>query len=125
MKQLIKLHIGLYRFLNRELPKIKTLKGLIKFLKPITLAYLGELLRLYKNVYLVFDKEYQKNKKQFDKTQKIKADLNRALKILQYIDKRMVQQGKNRQYIRQFWRDFYSERQVREDVFNELFKEIR
>jgi len=124
IKQLIKLHAGLTRYLINELPKKKNLREVINFLKPLLGVYLKELLKLYKSLFLVFDKEYQKQKKQFDKMQRIKVDLNRALKILQYIDEKMTKQGKNRQEIRQFWLDFTKNGQVRQDIFDELLKDI-
>jgi len=124
IKQLIKLHAGLTRYLINELPKKKNLREVINFLKPLLGVYLKELLKLYKSLFLVFDKEYQKQKKQFDKMQRIKVDLNRALKILQYIDKKMVDKGNNRQEIRQFWLDFTKNGQVRQDIFDELLKDI-
>jgi len=124
IKQLIKLHVGLTRYLLNELPKRKNLRDVINFLKPLLGVYFKELLKLYKSLFLVFDKEYQKQKKQFDKMQRIKVDLNRALKILQYIDKKMVDKGNNRQEIRQFWLDFTKNGQVRQDIFDELLKDI-
>ena len=124
IKQLIRLHLGLVRYLLKEIPKQKNPRELIKFSILIVGIYVKELLKLYKILFLIFDVEYQKQKKQFDKMQKVKVDLNRALKILQYIDKKMVNQGKNRQEIRQFWRDFYTTGQIRTDTFNQLFEEI-
>lgn len=122
--QIIKLHLGLIRYLSRELPKKRTPKQFLQFLKQIIGMYLKELLKLYKNIFLIFDKEYQEKKKQYNKMQQIKKDLNRALKILQYIDEKMIKQGKNRQEIRQFWLDFTKSGQVREDIFQELLKDI-
>jgi hypothetical protein len=124
MNRLVKLHAGLTRYLINELPKKKNLREAINFLKPLLGVYLKELLKLYKGLFLIFDKEYQKQKKQFDKMQRIKVDLNRALKILQYIDKKMVDKGNNRQEIRQFWLDFTKNGQVRQDIFDELLKDI-
>lgn len=122
--QLIKLHIGLFRFLKKELPKKKTLKEKILFLKPITKSYLKELLRLYKNVFLICDSEYQKQKKQYKNLQKIKIDLQRCIKILKYVDEKMEKAGLNRQRRRQFWRDFYRDGAMRKEVFDDLLKEI-
>jgi hypothetical protein len=124
MKQLIKLHLGLFRYLRVELPKQKTLKKIIEFLKQLIGVYLRELLKLYKNLFLILDPIYQKQKKEYDKYQKIKIDLNRALKILQYVDDKLEKNGVNRQRRRQFWRDFYSSGQCRKDVFEDLLKEI-
>jgi hypothetical protein len=51
--QIIKLHIGLMKFILKELPKKKTKKEFIDFFKSITKAYFKELLRLYKNIFLL------------------------------------------------------------------------
>jgi hypothetical protein len=124
MKQLIKLHIGLFKYLRKELPKQNTLKKLIEFLKQIIGVYLRELLKLYKNLFLILDPTYQKQKEQYDKYQKIKKELQQALKMLQYVDDKLEKSGINRQRRRQFWRDFYSSGQCRKDVFEDLLKEI-
>jgi hypothetical protein len=125
MKQLISLHLGLIKYLIKELPKKRKLNELIRFLQSILKIYLRELLKLYKNLFLLFDKDYQIQKKQFDKYQKIKVDLQRCLKMLQFIDNRMEKSGINRQRRRQFWRDFYKDGQVRKDVFDDLLKELK
>jgi predicted MPP superfamily phosphohydrolase len=124
MNQLFKLHVGLFKYLKTELPKKKTLKEIIKFLKPIVIAYPKELLRQYKTLFLVLDSTYQKQKKEYDKYQKIKKELQQALKMLQYVDNKLEKSGVNRQRRRQFWRDFYRDGQCRKDVFEDLLKEI-
>jgi hypothetical protein len=124
MNILIKLHIGLFKYLIKELPKKKTLKEKIEFLKPIPKSYIKEILRLIKSLFLIFDKEYRKKKKEFNKLQKLRIDLDRSLKILRYIDDKMIKQGKNRQEIRQFWLDFTKHGQLRKDVLDEVTKEI-
>jgi uroporphyrinogen-III decarboxylase len=125
MFRFFKLHIGLYRYLKEELKKKRTLKELIKFLSEVGVSYLKETLKLYKNLFMIFNKEYRKQKKEYNKMQRIKLDLKRALKMLQYIDKNMIKMGKNRQERRQFWRDFYRDAQVRNEVFESLEKEIK
>jgi hypothetical protein len=87
-------------------------------------VYLRELIKLYKNLFLVLDPTYKKQKKEYDKYQKIKIDLQRAIKILQYIDKQMANKGIPNWKRKQFWRDFYKNGQVRKDVFDDLIKEI-
>jgi len=125
MFKIIKLHIGLYRYLKQELKTKRTPKELIKFLRDIVLSYFKEILKLFKNIFLIFDPNYCKQRKEYNKMQKIKLDLKRALKMLQYIDKNMIKMGKKRQERRQFWRDFYRDAQVRTDVFESLEKEIK
>jgi len=122
--KIIKLHIGLVKYLLRELPKRKTLKEKIELLKPIPKAYFGELVRLVKEMFLVFDKEYRNKKKEYKKYQQIKTDLQRCIKILHYVDEKMEKAGVNRQRRRQFWRDFYRDGEMRKEVFDDLMKEI-
>jgi siroheme synthase (precorrin-2 oxidase/ferrochelatase) len=55
---------------------------------------------------------------------KLKGDLQRCLKMLQYVDTKMEKSGINRQRRRQFWRDFFKDGQVRKDIFDDLLKEI-
>jgi len=124
MKQFFRLHIGLIRFILKELPKRKSVKELITFSKSIVKMYIKELFKLYKNLFLFLDTDYQKQKKQYENYQKIKTDLQRCIKILQYMDERMEKTGINRQRRRQFWRDFYRDGQVRKEVFEDLLKEI-
>jgi hypothetical protein len=124
MNQLIKLHLGLFKYIKVELPKKKTLKEIIKFLKQIIKVYLKELIKLYKNLFLVFDIDYQKQKKQFDKYNKVKKELQQALKMLQYVDKRMIEQKVPRNIRRQFWNDFRKNGTVRKETFDQLLKEI-
>jgi hypothetical protein len=123
MNQLIKLHLGLFKYLKIELPKKKFREGL-KFLISLVPVYLKELLHLYKNLFLILDADYQKQKAQYKKMQKIQIDLKRCLKILQYVDDKMDKAGVNRQRRRQFWRDFYRDGAMRKDVFDDLLKEI-
>jgi hypothetical protein len=125
MKQLIKLHIGLVKYLAKELPTKKTPKEVIEFLKNIIGVYLRELIKLFRNMFLIFDKDYMTKKKEFEKTQRIKIDLQRCLKMLQYVDTKMEKAGLNRQRRRQFWRDFYKDGQIRKETFDDLLKEIQ
>lgn len=124
MNQLIKLHLGLFKYIKVELPKKKTLKEFIKFLKQIIEVYLKELIKLYKNLFLVFDIDYKNQKKQYDNYNKIKKELQQALKMLQYVDKRMIEQKVPRNIRRQFWNDFRKHGTVRKETFDQLLKEI-
>jgi len=60
MNQIIRLHVGLYRFIKQELPKKKKLPEIIKFVLNITKAYIKELIRLYKNVFLILEIHFYK-----------------------------------------------------------------
>jgi len=125
MRNLIQMHIGLFQYLSKEIPKKKTLKELIGFLKNIGKQYLKVNLQMYKNLFLMFDKDFKQQKKKYEKEQQMKKDLQRALKMLQYIDKKLAKDGWNRQRRRQFWRDFFKDGQIRTEVFNALENEIK
>jgi hypothetical protein len=123
--QIFVMHINLVKFLIKETPKQKTIAKIVIFLGKIAKQYYKVMLQEYKNFFLFLDDDYRKQKKEFDRTQEIKKSLQTALKMLQYIDKKMIQAGKSRQERKIFWRDFYKQGQVRNDVFNELAKEIK
>lgn len=123
-KRFIKLHFGLIKYLKLELPKKQNPKEIVLFLKQVLVVYIKELIKLYKDLFLIFDKTYRKQKKEYDKMQSVKKDLQRCIKMLQYIDQKMLKAGKSRQERRGFWREFYKNQQVRSDVFNGLDKEI-
>lgn len=122
--RLIKLHIGLFRYIKIELKKKRTLKQFIKFVKELIVAYIKELIKLYKDLFLILDADYQKQNQAYKKSQQIKVDLQRCLKMLQYVDEKMKQSKIPGYKRRQFWRDFYRDGQLRKDVFEDLLKEI-
>ena len=122
--RLIKLHIGLFRYIKIELKKKRTPKQFVKFVKELIVAYIKELIKLYKDLFLILDADYQKQKKSYEKSQQIKVDLQRCLKMLQYVDEKMKQSKIPGYKRRQFWRDFYRDGQLRKDVFDDLLKEI-
>jgi len=124
IKRFLTLHLNLIKYFRIEFSKKKSLKLHIYFLRDIGKEYLRVMFLEYKRLFLIFNKEYQNQKKQYKKYQDIKKDLNRALRILRYIDEKMAKTGMNRQRRRQFWRDFFKDGQVREDVFDDLLKEI-
>jgi hypothetical protein len=119
------MHIGLFKFLSTELRKKRKSREWAKFFRQLGTQYGKELLRQYKTIFLQFDPDYIKQKRQYEHQNQIKKDLQRALKMLQYIDRKMMQMGKSRTERRQFWRDFYKQGQVRNDVWEDLNKEIR
>ena len=123
---LIRLHTGLVKFIIIELKKQKkSPKELLKFSEEIVKVYFKALLQEIKRWFLIFDKDYCRKKAEYKKYQKIKVDLQRCLKMLQYVDDKMEKSGINRQRRRQFWRDFYSSGQMRKEVFEDLMKEIK
>jgi methionine salvage enolase-phosphatase E1 len=125
IKRLFKLHIGLIKFLIKELHNKRTPKELIIFLRDVGKQYFNVLFQEYKNLFLIFDKHYQEQKNKRKQYDELRVKLQLAIKILKYIDDRMEKQGVNRQRRRQFWRDFYKSGQVRQDVFEDLLKEIK
>jgi len=122
--RIIKLHSGLFNYLRKELKIKRTFPKLIKFLLTIVKAYCNELFKLYKESFKYLDPEFQKQKKQYEQYNKLRADLQRALKLLQFIDVKLAKSGVGRQVRRQFWRDFYRDGQVRKETFDDLLKEI-
>lgn len=122
--KIIQLHVGLIRFLNKELRKKRTAKELILFLYKILKQYLKLILEEYKKVFLVFDIEYKKQKKEYEKYTQIQKDLQKAIKLLEYIDIKMDKAGLSRQRQRQFWLDFTKNKSMRKELFNELLNEI-
>ena len=106
IKRLFQLHIGLIKFLNKELRNKKTSKQLVYFLRDIGKQYFKVLIQEYKNLFLFFDKQYQEQKKKYKKENEIKKQLQLAIKILKYIDDKMERQGVPRWKRRQFWSDF-------------------
>jgi hypothetical protein len=122
--RIVKLHSGLFNYLRKELKNKKTFTKLVLFLLSTGKVYLTELLKLYKELFKIIDPEFQKQKKEYEKYNKIRTDLQRALKLLQYIDSKLAKSGVGRQARRQFWRDFYRDGQVRKETFEDLLKEI-
>ena len=125
MIKALKMHYSLILFLNKELRKKRTLKQFLIFIRDIAKRYYEIHLQEYKKLFLLLDPEYCKQKAEFEKRNKVKADLQRALKILQYIDRKMQKEGQSRQKIRQFWLDFTKNASVRADVFEGIEKELK
>jgi len=123
-RNLRRLHLGLIKHLRNELKKKRNFNQLIHFFIDVTKLYYRELLKQYRTQLKVFDPDYQKQKKQYNKYNQLKKDLQRALRLLTYLDTKMAKSGLNRQRRRQFWRDFYSQGQLRKEVFDNLLKEI-
>jgi len=125
MHRMINLHLQIIKFFRQEIKKKHSLRKWISILKDFFKSYFDILLKEYKSLFLMFDIEYQKQKKAYNNQQKLKADLNRALKLFRYIDHKMEKSGETRQRRRQFWQNFFRSGQVRRDIFDDLLKEIR
>jgi hypothetical protein len=125
MRQLLKLNIGLFRYLRTELPKKKTPKEIVEFLKQIIKIYLKELLKLYKNLFLIFDKDYQIKKKEYEKYQKAKKEIAGLIKLLRYSKEKLRKAGVSRQRIRRFFIDLGSnDDNALQILCDDLMKEI-
>lgn len=124
LKRLFKLHIGLIKYVYAEIKQKRTVKQLLEFFKILGLRYIKIILEEYKSLFFLLDPQYRLQKAKNDRKKQLQKDLNRALTLLKHIDKRMEKQGLNRQRRRQFWRDFYSNGQLRTQMFNDLSKEI-
>lgn len=122
---IVKLHTSLFKYLRQEVLKKKTIKDTIAFYKLVAIKYSQALLLEYKRLFLVFNKEYMAQKRQYDKQMKLKSDFSRALYLLQYIDKKFDKEGKSRQEVRQFWLDFTKSGDIRRDIFEQLTKELQ
>ncbi len=62
MNRYIKLHYGLIKFLQVELKKKRTSKEFVFFLRDILKAYFSQLIRLYNDMFLIFDVDYRRSK---------------------------------------------------------------
>jgi hypothetical protein len=125
IKRIFRLHIGLIKFLNKELRRKRKPRELVYFLRDIIKQYFKVLIQEYKSLFLIFDVQYQQQKKKYIQYNDIKKQLQLAIKILKYIDDRMQKQGVPRWKRRQFWNDFHKLGQVRQDVFEDLLKEVK
>jgi hypothetical protein len=125
MIRFAKLHISLFKYIRTELKKKRSLKQLVIFFEGTLRAYIRAIKQELNLLFQNLEPEYRKQKEEFKKHKQIKVDLQRALKMLQYLDKKMINAGYNRKQRKQFWRDFYKMQSVRNEVFKELEKEIR
>ena len=86
--RIVKLHIGLFNYLRSELKKKRKPAELVKFFQAVGKSYFIELLKLYKELFRLLDPEFQKQKKQYDSYNKLKINLQRALKML-YVNRNL------------------------------------
>jgi len=124
--RLIKVHIGLIKYLKEALIKEKTIKGRIKIFKNVIKSYpiviKNEIVVIWKSL---FDKQFKEEKKKYNNIQKLKKEFQKALKMLHYFDESMKKKGFPSWRRKQFWRDFYKSESVRTEVFEELAKELK
>lgn len=119
------MHINLIRYIVKEINKKKSPKTHILFFKSFFIQYSKMISQQINNLFKYFDKDFRLQKKKYEHIQQLKKDLQRALKLLKYIDKNLAKIGKSRHERRQFWRDFFKDEQVRAEVFNQLENELK
>lgn len=124
MLKIIKLHIGLFRYIKTELPKQKTSKDIVKFFKNITIAYTKEIIKLFLSMFWIFDKEYRKLQKEVKKKETAKKDVVNALKLLKYSRDKMKKAGISRQRIRRFYLDLSRDAEALDKLVDDLMKEV-
>jgi len=122
--RLMKLHINLIKYILKEFKKLKDNKARWKFFKATIKNYFKVLKNEFKQFKLMFNKEYRLQRKEFEKKQRIHKDLQTAIKLLDYLNKKIYTLGYNRNARRQFWRDFSKKGEVRKELFDELMKDI-
>lgn len=94
--KIIKLHIGLYKYLKIEIKKLKTIKESILFFNNIFQQYFLELIKIYKSMFLILDRDYRKQQKEIRNYKKLKKQLLQCIKILNYLDNNMTKSGMTR-----------------------------
>jgi len=125
MIKLFKLHVSLFKYLQAELKKKRTTKELVYFLRDLVKAYFREIIKLYKELFLSFDPEYKKKKKEYNAYMKTKQDVQRILRLFDYINTELlVKMGKTKEEKKQIRRDLYEYGRLDKDVFERLMKEL-
>ena len=76
-------------------------------------------------MFKIFDVNYRQQQKKIEKYNNLKADFMRALKLLKLVEKRLKDQGMPRWKVRQFFRDFFKDGEVRKEVFDQLMKALQ
>lgn len=123
--RLIKIHKNLLKIILGDFKIKKTFPKRVRFFLTLGKQYCEVILTEYKNLFIILDPVYRKRKQEYDKYNRLKKDLQRAIKLLQLVDNRMKQQGLPRWKIQQFWRDFWKDGKMRADVFENLMKEMK
>ncbi len=102
MKKLLQNHLELVKYVLKELKVKRTPKQAVEFFKTLGKSYYKVMLQEYKNLFMLFDKDYKKEKIKFKKYQQYQKDLRNAYRIIQY----MVKMGDDRQNRKNIRRDF-------------------
>jgi len=125
MLRIVKLHIGLFRYIKQELPKQKNIKDILKFFKNILVAYVKEILRLIVGIGLLLTPEYRKQKKDLKKFEQAKKDVINAVKLLRYAKEKMKKAGISRQRIRRFFMDCGRDDDALKILTDDLMTEVQ
>ncbi len=126
MNNLLKLHLNLLKYIRLEFKnKKKKNKEHLAFLKMLAKQYGQVLLNEYRKLFLNFDPEYRKQKKQYKKYQQLRKDLESGIKMLFYLDNKLKKAGVSRHIRRRFWDDFRKYPEARQKVLDNLLREIR
>lgn len=125
MNRLLKFNINLIKFLRTELKKKKSVKELILLFKVILKRYFQVLLQELRILLLIFDIDYQIQKKKYKKYQQIKKEVLNAIKLLKYTKIKLQKAGFSRQRIRRFFMDLGSNEEAMQKLIEELIKEIK
>ena len=110
----IKLIVGMY------IKKQKKFHEVVKMFVNLFRSYIKELLKIYILMFRYIDPGYISVIFKQRKLRAWKRDFQRGVNVLDYIDKKMIDSGMNRQSRRQFWYSFIRERRVREEIFKQI-----
>ena len=120
MNNFIKMHIGLFKYLNLELRKKKTLVEYIKFFRSLGIQYFKVNLQSYKDLFRILDPEFRKQKAQYEKYQQYRKDIANAFKLIQY----MIKQGENRSDRKNIRRDFEKYGRITKEMEQQILRDI-
>lgn len=118
--KIVRLHVGLIKYLIKELPKRKKLNDLIKFIRLVFKSYFKELLKIYKELFIQLNPQYQKQKRDFKKYQQYKKDISNAYKIIQW----MIKQGENRTERKHIRKDFEKHGRLSKETEKTILRDI-
>jgi hypothetical protein len=122
MIKVIKFHVGLIKFLKQQLPKQKSLrKGIVFLYGLIKNAYLPQLLRLYKDLFLMFDPIFIAKRKREEKYTQARKDLHNAWKLVQYMINREDTRTKRKQVRRDFEKHGMISKELEQEILKELY----
>lgn len=116
----IKLHHNIAKLLKQEVKRKRTAKQIIYFVRDLLKEYCKALYQEYKLLFLKFDPQYQKVKREKEKYQQYKKDINNTYKILQW----MIKQGGDREQRKQIRRDFEKYGMLNKETEAMILKDI-